>query len=241
MATAERRGRVEAALTDYLISEQGIDSGEAQHKARTLLDGASRARSSALAYAAGHWGLLALRGVVALIAAYAFFASPASALGTLALLFAAWVFVDGIFSLAGAFSERSWLLGLSGAVSIAVGWWMLSRPAGAALVMFVLIAAWAVARGVTEIAFAVALPKGVSGKGGIVAVGILSCLFGILLIAAPFAGVMALSAWIGVYALLFGIMELTIAFSLLRARRQMKKGGEGMHEGGGLWQRHRTA
>ncbi len=232
MATAEGRGRAEAALTDYLVSEEGIDSGEARRKASLLLDGAQRARSNALAYAAGHWGLLALRGVVALMVAYAFFVTPALAMGTVVLLLSAWILVDGVFSLASAISERSWFLALAGAVSVAVGWLLLSRPAGAAMVLFVLVAAWAVARGVAEISFAMSLPKGASGRGSIAALGVLSCLFGILLIVAPFAGALAISMWIGVYALLFGIMELAIASQLLSARRRVTKAREELHEAG---------
>jgi uncharacterized membrane protein HdeD (DUF308 family) len=140
-----------------------------------------------------------------------------------------------VFSLASAISERSWFLALAGAVSIAVGWLLLSRPAGAAVVLFVLVAAWAVARGVAEISHAVGLPKGAAGRGGLAAMGVLSCLFGILLIVAPFAGALAIATWIGVYALLFGIMELAIAVQLLVARRRSSKARDELHEGSGAW------
>jgi uncharacterized membrane protein HdeD (DUF308 family) len=156
-------------------------------------------------------------------------------------MLSAWILVDGVFSLASAISERSWFLALAGAVSIAVGWLLFTRPAGAALALFVLIAAWAVARGVAEVSYAVALPKGAAGRGGIAAMGVLSCLFGILLIVAPFAGALAVSAWIGIYALLFGIMELAIAFQLFRARRRISKASGELHEGAAWHQRPKHA
>ena len=66
-------------------------------------------------------------------------------------------------------------------------------------------------------------------------------IFGILLIVAPFAGALAVSAWIGIYALLFGIMELAIAFQLLRARRRVSKASGEQHEAAAWHQRPKHA
>lgn len=245
MATIERRNSIENALTEYLIEETGSPSGDAREHARSFLDSIEsvgrRGLTAVATAASSYWWLLALRGVLALLAAILFFTVPAQALATLALVVAAWVFVDGIFSLAGSIAEKSWYLALSGAVGIVLGWLMLTRPGGAALALFVLLAAWALARGVAEIAFALALPKKTQGRASIAVVGILSCLFGVFLIAAPFAGAVALALWIGAYAFVYGLFEIAVSVQLFRAHRRIEKSGGASWREPGVFHRTRTA
>jgi uncharacterized membrane protein HdeD (DUF308 family) len=241
MATVERRNSIENTLTEFLIEETGAPSGDARERARSFLDGVSRAGVTALGRASNYWWLLALRGVLALLAAFAFFTTPGKALVTLALVVAVWVFVDGIFSVASSISEKSWYLALSGAVGIALGWLMLTRPGSAALALFVMMAAWAIARGIAEIAFAVAMPRKTRGRASIAWVGIASCIFGVILIAAPFAGAVALAIWIGAYALAYGAFEIIVAIQLFRAHRRIEKTGGTAWQEPGLFHRERTA
>ncbi len=231
METAGERAEVEARLAQYLMNEKGVSVTEAEHEAHSLIDFASRRVGRAVTYASGHWGLLALRGLVALVAAYLFITSPGPALGAMALLLSAWVLVEGVFSLVSAIGEKSWYLALSGVAGIAVGWLMLTRPAGAIVVLFILTAVWALARGASEVAFAIARPKGAHGRGTALLLGIVSCLFGVLLIVAPFAGALTLAFWIGAYASVFGILELTLAFHAFRARSGVHRGGRGASPG----------
>jgi uncharacterized membrane protein HdeD (DUF308 family) len=53
-----------------------------------------------------------------------------------------------------------------------------------------------------------------SGELLLVVSGILSILLGIVLLVHPAVGVIALSWWLGAYALLFGIMLLSVAFRI---------------------------
>ncbi len=184
------------------------------------------------------WWLFALRGVIALIAAYVFFAAPGRALATLALFLAAWVLVDGVFSLAASIPHRSWFMGITGVISIVVGWLMLSRPVGAVIALFVLAAAWALARGIGEIVLAMQLAKGTQGRGWLATAGLVSCLFGVLLIAAPYFGAIALAVWIGAYALFHGIAEISAAAMLFKAKRRGEE--RRIPPVGGVWHRQRT-
>ena len=70
-----------------------------------------------------------------------------------------------------------------------------------------MIAIWAVITGVVLIAAGIALIRH-SGEWLLVLGGIISVLLGIVLFFAPGAGIVALSWWLGFYALLFGIALL---------------------------------
>ncbi len=49
--------------------------------------------------------------------------------------------------------------------------------------------------------------------------GLASIIFGVLLVIAPIIGAVVLVWWIGIYALIFGVVLLVLAFRL-RARQQ---------------------
>ncbi|MBV9964192.1 MAG: DUF308 domain-containing protein, partial [Alphaproteobacteria bacterium] len=75
------------------------------------------------------------------------------------------------------------------------------------------IAIWAVISGIALIAAGIAMIR-VNGEWLLVLSGIISILLGIILFVQPGAGVIALSWWLGIYALLFGISVISAAFRL---------------------------
>lgn len=168
---------------------------------------------------ARNWGLVALRGVLALVFGLATLFNPALTLVVLVFLFGAYSFVDGIFTVIAAIAnrrgERYWVaLLVSGIIGIAIGVVTYLMPHVTALALLFLIAAWAIATGVTQIVAAIRLRKVIRGEWLLVVAGVLSVLFGLFLIAAPGAGALAVTLWIGVYALLFGIVLIALAFRL---------------------------
>lgn len=120
-------------------------------------------------HAVGHrkeienWGLLLLEGVFGILFGVLAFQSPelTTTVGAVIVAFyiAAWATVTGAMRIAMAVRlrkeiEGEWLLGLSGAVSILLGLFLMVRPAVGALAMLYFVAGWAILLGLFLIVFA---------------------------------------------------------------------------------------
>jgi uncharacterized membrane protein HdeD (DUF308 family) len=183
----------------------------------------SRIISSDVKSLAENWWAIALRGVAAIIFGVLTFVLPALSLFALILMFGAYAIVEGIFNIIAAARSRPgegprWLLLLEGLVSIAAGIVTFALPGLTALVLVYVIAAWAMATGVLEIIAAVRVRKQITGEVWWILSGILSVVFGVLLMIAPGAGALALVLWIGAYAVIFGALLVGLAFRLRRWR-----------------------
>jgi len=166
---------------------------------------------------AHNWWLLALRGLAATIFGILAFIWPASTLLGLMILFGAFAFVNGILSLMLAAKTpkgypRFGSLILGGILGIIAGVVTFFMPAITALGLLILIAAWAILTGILEIVAAIRLRKEIVNEWLLALVGILSVIFGVLLLLQPAAGAVVLIWWIGAYALVFGILLLILAF-----------------------------
>jgi uncharacterized membrane protein HdeD (DUF308 family) len=181
----------------------------------------SRIISSDVKSLAENWWAIALRGVSAIIFGVLAFVLPALSLFALILMFGAYAIIEGIFNIIAAARSRSkdgprWLLLLEGFVSIAAGIVTFALPGLTALVLVYVIAAWAMVTGVLEIIAAVRVRKQITGEVWWILSGILSVVFGVLLMIAPGAGALALVLWIGAYAVVFGALLVGLAFRLRR-------------------------
>ncbi len=162
------------------------------------------------------WWLIALRGVLAILIGLAAFVWPGPTIIALALLFGAYMLVDGVLALIAAISgrggDRWWVLLLEGIVGVLAGIMAFIWPGLTALVAVYLIASWALLTGVLEIVAAIRLRKQIEGEWMLVFSGVLSILLSILLIALPGAGATALVWVLGAYAILFGVMLIALSF-----------------------------
>jgi uncharacterized membrane protein HdeD (DUF308 family) len=166
----------------------------------------------------GNWWALALRGVAAILFAIVAIFWPGMTAVVLVLWFGAYAFVDGVFALVAGLSAarhhgRSGPLLIEGILNILIGVICFIWPASALVALVYLIALWAIITGVALVAGGIALVR-LSGELLLVGGGLLSILLGIALFVQPAVGVVALSWWLGAYALLFGIMLLSAAFRI---------------------------
>jgi uncharacterized membrane protein HdeD (DUF308 family) len=176
---------------------------------------------------ARNWWALAIRGAAGIIFGILAFIMPGITLVTLILLFGAYAIIDGLFNLVAAFRGRAaeqpwWWLALEGLVSIGAGIVTFAWPGLTALVLVYVIAVWAVITGVLEIVTAIRLRQEISNEWWLVAGGVISVLFGVLLMAAPGTGALALIFWIGAYAIVFGALLVGLAFRLRHAQDEMR-------------------
>jgi uncharacterized membrane protein HdeD (DUF308 family) len=167
--------------------------------------------------AARHWWAFALRGVVAILFGVLAFAWPGVTLTVLVLFWGAFALVDGVLALVAAFRtdhDHRWGLLLEGVVGIGAGIVTFVWPGLTALVLLYIIAVWALLTGVLELVAAVRLRKVVHNEWWLALSGIASVLFGLVLLAAPGAGAVAVVWLIAAYAIVFGILNLALALRL---------------------------
>lgn len=168
---------------------------------------------------ASHWWVLALRGLAAVIFGVLAFIWPGITLFALVVLFGAYALVNGVLSLYLAAKApkgypRFGSLIFGGLLSIAAAVITFFWPGLTALGLLIVIAAWAIANGVLEIYAAIKLRKVITGEWLLVLAGILSIIFGVLLLLNPIAGAVAVVWLIGAFALAFGILLIVLAFRM---------------------------
>jgi uncharacterized membrane protein HdeD (DUF308 family) len=149
---------------------------------------------------------------------------PHIALVVLIALFGAYALVDGVFAIVSAVRAaerhmRWWPLLVEGLAGIVVGVLTFVWPGLTALVLLYFIASWAILTGVFEILAAVRLRREITGEWLLGLTGVLSVVFGLLLIIVPGAGALTVVWLIGTYALVFGVVLVGLALRL-RGRSQ---------------------
>ena len=171
-----------------------------------------------LVYTSSWWALV-LRGIAAILFGVLAFVWPAITLTALVFLWGAYALVDGVFAIAAGVktygeNKRWWVLLIEGILSIAAGVVAFVIPGITALVLLILIAAWAILTGAFEIGAAIQLRKYITGERLLALAGVASVLFGLALLFYPAAGALAVVWIIGAYAIVFGILLVALGLRL---------------------------
>ena len=170
-----------------------------------------------------NWWALALRGLVAILFGIAAFVWPGITLWALVAIFGAYALIDGIFAIVEAFRrdvrrESWWALLVEGIVGVVIGILAFTWPGLTAFGLLYLIAFWAIVTGVFEIITAIRLRHEITGEWLMALVGVLSIVFGLLLIAFPVAGAISVVLMIGAFVFAMGVVMVSLAFKLRSLR-----------------------
>jgi len=176
-----------------------------------------------------HWWVILLRGIIGIIFAVLAFRWPGATLLALVFVWGAYAITDGAFALylaylAGRQELRWWPYLLEGLVGIGAGIVAFVWPGITELALLFLIAAWAIVTGVAEIIAAVDLRKVIDNEWLLGLAGVFSIIFGVLVALQPSAGGVAIVWTIGLYALVFGITLIALAFRVRSLGKQLEAG-----------------
>ncbi len=169
---------------------------------------------------ARNWWALALRGMLAIIFGIVALVLPQVTLPTMVFLFGACLLTGGSLALVQGMrarqpDERWWALAIEGTIGIVVGALTFFLPIATTLVLSLWIAGWAVVTGILEIVAAIELRRVIQGEHLMLLGGMLSIIFGVLLIFFPETGSRSVAWLISGYAVIFGIL-LTFLANRLR-------------------------
>jgi uncharacterized membrane protein HdeD (DUF308 family) len=167
---------------------------------------------------AKNWWVFLLRGVFAILFGALTFVWPEVTLVTLVLFYGAFALADGVLAviaaMTGGATESRWWLAIVGIAGIAAGVLTFLWPGITALVLLLFIAGWAIATGAMQIVGAIKLRKEIDNEWLLIAGGVLSVIVGLVLLGQPGTGALALIFVIGIYAILYGILQVSFALRL---------------------------
>ena len=170
-----------------------------------------------------NWGWIVVRGVAAVIFGVLALLLPGITLAALVLVWGAYALADGILALIAAFRIRDrgkpfWALLIVGILGVGAGILTFLWPGMTALVLLAFIAAWSLVMGVFQIIAAIRLRKTIEHEWLLGLSGLLSVIFGLLMLISPGAGALAVLWVIGAYAIVFGVLLIALGLRLKNQR-----------------------
>jgi uncharacterized membrane protein HdeD (DUF308 family) len=180
------------------------------------------------------WWILLLRGIASIIFGVLAFIWPGLTLVTLVLLYGAFALVDGVLSLIAAFTGSAkpvptWWLVVVGILGIAAGIVTFLWPGITAILLILFIGAWALVHGIFEIIGAIQLRKEIDNEWMLILGGVLSVVFGAIVLIAPGAGALGLIWAIAAYSIVFGITFVALALRLRKHSHPSHPAGSPAH------------
>ncbi|MEV0595101.1 HdeD family acid-resistance protein [Nonomuraea cavernae] len=169
------------------------------------------------------WWLVLIRGIAAIIFGILALVWPGLTVLVLVIFFGAYAIVNGLFLLfAGSEPDagsRAWLI-ISGILGIVAGVVALVWPGITSLALLYLVAIWAILAGVAEIVAGVRLRETTVNEWILIVGGVLLVIFGLVLLIWPGAGLLTLVWLVGLFAILYGIAVMALAFRIKKIAPQ---------------------
>jgi uncharacterized membrane protein HdeD (DUF308 family) len=168
-----------------------------------------------------HWGWVLAYGILTLLAGVLVLAWPGETLLVIAVLFGVQLIVSGLFRFVAALASDDLtggtrvLLALLGVLSIIIGLWAVRHVLLTLLALTVFLGIFWIVNGVIEI-FTALSHREMRDRGWSAVMGILSAIAGIIVLAYPGLTLLGLAVILGIWLLVFGVMEMTAAFRIRR-------------------------
>jgi uncharacterized membrane protein HdeD (DUF308 family) len=164
--------------------------------------------------------MLLVRAALTLVFGIIALVSPGIAVLALIYVFGFYAVLEGVAAISFAIRARAalphwgWMVA-EGTISVLAGLVALLWPGQTALTLLFLVAIWAIALGVAQIAEAFVARRRVDGTWGwALAGGVLNVLFGAVLLVWPGSGILTLLWLIGVFAIAVGVTGIVRALRL---------------------------
>lgn len=163
------------------------------------------------------WWLVLLRGIFAIIFGLIALLSPGIVLVTLLLYFGIVAVFSGLFLIIEGIAVKSDDRGmriLEGILSLLFGLLFIFMPGFVFSFVMYFIAFWAITGGIFQIINAIRLRKEITNEWLAILNGVITLIFGILVLFNVLAGAQALVMVFGIYALIAGILLIGLSFKI---------------------------
>jgi uncharacterized membrane protein HdeD (DUF308 family) len=166
-----------------------------------------------------HWGWVLAFGTITLLAGLAVLVWPGRTLVVIAVLFGIQLIVTGIFRFVSAFASDDLtggtrvLLAVLGVLSLIIGLYAVRHVLITLLALALLLGIFWIVSGAVEL-FTALSHRGMRGRGWTGLMGLLSIFAGIVVLSYPGISLLVLAVVLSVWLLVFGIMEITLAFRI---------------------------
>ena len=178
-----------------------------------------------------HWGWVLAYGILTLLAGVIMLAWPSETLLVVAVLFGIQLIISGIFRFVAALASSDLtggtrvMLALLGVLSIIIGLWAVRHAVITLVALAVFLGIFWVVNGLIDI-FAAVSHREMPDRGWSILMGVLSIIAGLIVLAFPGLTLLGLAVILGIWLLVFGIMEIMGAF---RLRKLLESGSDVRH------------
>ncbi|MEI2277279.1 DUF308 domain-containing protein [Paenarthrobacter ilicis] len=162
---------------------------------------------------------LLVRGVLAIVFGLLILALPSATVFVVVVMFGVFAVVDGITSVAHYFYDpagRSQWIVAGGFISIAAGILAIAWPGITAAAIGVLIGLWALVLGISQIVLALAARNFVRSWGVWLLIGLVTTVFGIVVLVNPGLGFLGLVTMLACFAMVTGVLLIASGIGLRR-------------------------
>jgi uncharacterized membrane protein HdeD (DUF308 family) len=185
------------------------------------MDAAADQTHGMLQDVAGHWGLVVVLGVLSIILGLLAIAYPGRTVVIVAIFFAAWLFVTGIYEVIVSFTRDGDTAmrvfhAIIGVLAVIVGFALLRTPFQSVEVLIFVLGVFWLVQGIMTFVAAFSVKQ---GRNWGIFIGILGVLAGIVILAYPIDSALTLAFIGGIWLVILGIMQIVAGFQLRRAHQ----------------------